>query len=569
MSGALGNQLQLQDVYAGMPNSEHIPQRRRAVVEGFEIPSSAHKRDMVPRSAVTEMLLFATIGCSSKAQLELTSHLLDTAWEPGMLRPADEAIFEKNVLRWLQSGGNVLARCREMFDATLLHIAVNAGHANVVSLLLEHGADVNAAEGYGMTPIMCAAASSHRDNGRILQMLLDAGAEVNSRTTIQPYVKSTVVSDAEKSYDEARQTTLGSTALHIAAMDSRISVVKALLAAGASSLARDDAGRTAADYTRSEQVKAAILEHREKETSITDDICSATHAIYFDNSRPAKRWAREGKDIDARCSLEGDGDTLLIVAARMGDDDLVGWLLRHGAAVDGRSSKRDTALLATVRREGPESRMDTLRVLIKANADVNAWNKSGVTPLIAAAHKSLDGIIEELLLAGADASLRDRSGKTAHDHAVSEGHMETASLILTFDVSAYARDDHPDTIPFFVIDLYAIYGAIATIALGLLAWRSLRQTTTHGGRVCNPSGQRAALRARKKAKAAGAKNEKEDETLCKVCLERPKSPRALVPCGHICLCVECIEELQNLTVHFECPICRAAVDSVIIVRDVK
>jgi len=61
----------------------------------------------------------------------------------------------------------------------------------------------------------------------------------------------------------------------------------------------------------------------------------------------------------------------------------------------------------------------------------------------------------------------------------------------------------------------------------------------------------------------------EDERLCKVCLERPKSSRALVPCGHICLCDECIVEMQAIDAHFACPICRTNVKSIVIVRDVR
>ena len=73
-------------------------------------------------------------------------------------------------------------------------------------------------DGDGLTPLMQAAISNVTDNERIVQMLLDAGAKVNARQEVQPYVRRTKVTDADKEYDEARRDKLGATALHVAAL---------------------------------------------------------------------------------------------------------------------------------------------------------------------------------------------------------------------------------------------------------------------------------------------------------------------------------------------------------------
>eukprot|EP00966_Prymnesium_polylepis_P153149 3537799-Prymnesium_polylepis.1 len=80
---------------------------------------------------------------------------------------------------------------------------------------------------------------------------------------------------------------LGMTALHHAVLGGRIIIVKALLAAGASTLARDKKGRTAVDYAvgdaaagdaEAERLKKTMLEYREdEETAFFDDVCTAQH----------------------------------------------------------------------------------------------------------------------------------------------------------------------------------------------------------------------------------------------------------------------------------------------------
>ena len=60
-------------------------------------------------------------------------------------------------------------------------------------------------------------------------------------------------------------------------------------------------------------------------------------------------------------------------------------------------------------------------MLLAKGADPNLPGRSGVTPLMAAAFKGNDRIVEALLAHGADPNARDTTGKAAMVYAASRG----------------------------------------------------------------------------------------------------------------------------------------------------
>ena len=73
-----------------------------------------------------------------------------------------------------------LVKARDKDGSTPLHCAVWKGHQQVVALLLEAGADVNAQnenDHWGTTPLHAAA---HANQAAIAQLLIDHGADVQA-----------------------------------------------------------------------------------------------------------------------------------------------------------------------------------------------------------------------------------------------------------------------------------------------------------------------------------------------------------------------------------------------------
>ena len=86
-----------------------------------------------------------------------------------------------------------------------------------------------------------------------------------------------------------------------------------------------------------------------------------------------------GADVDARDSFDGTG---LIRAAERGHDRIVGRLLRTEIDVDHVNRLGWTALLeAIVLGEGGRAHTDTVRLLVRAGADVDLADRDGTTPL--------------------------------------------------------------------------------------------------------------------------------------------------------------------------------------------
>ena len=153
--------------------------------------------------------------------------------------------------------------------ATPLLRAARAGDADAVRLLLEHGALADLPSAYGVTPLMAAAGVEYglrvtrgryrTEEGMLatLQLLVDAGADINARMVTEPNSGLNYQGNAGRrrdfSYDSRGRQIPGPnakphrTALHGAALKGYNSVVEFLVKNGADLHATDANGRTPLD----------------------------------------------------------------------------------------------------------------------------------------------------------------------------------------------------------------------------------------------------------------------------------------------------------------------------------
>ncbi len=216
------------------------------------------------------------------------------------------------------------------------------------------------------------------------------------------------------------------TALYWAAKTGNRAALEALVAAKADPNLTDRQGRTAlwgAVDGSIETVK--YLVDNGATVNVRDNIKSSPllWAAGFGKPETVAYLLSKGADVKI---VDDNGWTALIWAAGLGDPMTVDLLVKAGADVAVADKQTgDTALLRGART----GKVDGVKVLLAAGADIKAKNKLGQTALhLAAASGSADKVAA-LLAAGADPAATDEKGWTALDHAMNRTTGDKTKLL--------------------------------------------------------------------------------------------------------------------------------------------
>jgi ankyrin repeat protein/mono/diheme cytochrome c family protein len=251
--------------------------------------------------------------------------------------------------------------------STALHHAAGFGPIENLQLLVDKGADVNAKNRRGSTPLHWAI----HDEAKV-RLLLSKGANVNAKQAI------------------------GRTPLYLAAMlGNGVPTMRLLLTGGADPNLASANGQT--------PLMAAAAR---------GDVDGVRLLI------------EKGAEVNA---TNGPGQTALMLACASGDARAVRLLIERGADVRVRSKLNETAL-GYAATAGVQS---TVELLLAKGADVNVRNLRGYSPLMFAASSDAmpAGIIRLLLANGADASFTGDYDEPASALAAKRGHTDAARLL--------------------------------------------------------------------------------------------------------------------------------------------
>ncbi len=308
---------------------------------------------------------------------------------------------------------------------------------------IRNGADVNAVDKYGTTPLMAPAGY---DRPEIVSILIKTGAKIDYR-------------------DEDGQTAL----MHHASYNVKIESTQLIIEAGADVNAQDNSGTSVlmhavgsmANYGNPALVpilveKGAKINYRDPNGNTV-----LQHAAYtVNNLEFIENLLKHG--ADPRIKNNGGATPLMAAASTSdartvklfldlglpveeedeqgftafmhasmnnGDPEVFKILLKAGAEVDKRNAGGVTPLMNAVTAPCPSP--EVLRVLVQGGAKVNAVDNEGRTALMRAAqHAYSPDMITTLLELGADITMKDSSGKTALDYAVANNQDEEILKIL-------------------------------------------------------------------------------------------------------------------------------------------
>jgi ankyrin repeat protein len=252
--------------------------------------------------------------------------------------------------------------------STPLHHAAGYGPLANVLLLIEKGADVNAKNGRGSTPLHW----SIHDEAKV-RLLLSKGCDINARQA------------------------QGRTPLYLSAMlGDGIATMRLLLTNGA------DPNLASANRQTPLMMAAAR-----------------------GNVEGIRLLIERGAEVNAK---DGAGETALMAACTSGNSDAVRLLVERGADVKVKSKRNETAL-GFAATSGVQA---SVELLLAKGAEVNVRNFRGYSPLMFAASSDAmpAEIIKLLLDKGADASFTADYDEPASVLAAKRGQTEAARLLL-------------------------------------------------------------------------------------------------------------------------------------------
>uniref|UniRef100_A0A8D3E5C1 Tetratricopeptide repeat, ankyrin repeat and coiled-coil containing 2b n=1 Tax=Scophthalmus maximus TaxID=52904 RepID=A0A8D3E5C1_SCOMX len=305
------------------------------------------------------------------------------------------------VSRLLMMGGaNVNYRTEVLNNAPVLCVHAHLGYMDMVALLLEFGASVDALSESGLTPLGYAAAGGHM---------------------------AIVAALCRRRVDHLDKN--GQCALVHAALRGHMEVVKFLIQSDWGM------GQQQAAFTKSHAVQQALI---------------AAASMGYTEVRQGRGRTREVERAQINNFDTLWGETALTAASGRGKLEVCRLLLEQGAAV-AQPNRRGIVPLFSAVRQGHWQIVD---LLITHGADVNLADKQGRSPLMMAASEGHLGTVEFLLAQGASLSLMDKEGLTALSWACLKGHLPVVRCL----VESGAATDHADKNGRTPLDLAAFYG---------------------------------------------------------------------------------------------------------------
>ena len=235
--------------------------------------------------------------------------LLDLTFNCTALHNATLRGHKAIVLLLLSAGADIDARNFDL-EETALHIAVTNRKDDILQILLDKGANVNAVARDGMTALHIATQQGRTD---IVQLLVNKGSEVMAKNAALN----------------------GQTAIHIASSQCYVEILEVLLEAGADVKATTREGQTALHIAARQGHKEVVQLLLIKGADITATANGGKSAVHVAASRGHLSIVRQllvhGAEIDAR---DDSGQTALHLAALYGHEATMQLLLAKGASVD-------------------------------------------------------------------------------------------------------------------------------------------------------------------------------------------------------------------------------------------
>ncbi|MBQ0052425.1 MAG: ankyrin repeat domain-containing protein [Treponema sp.] len=334
---------------------------------------------------------------------------------------------------------------QDISGATPLHEAVRYGKVDIARLLLAAGAQVDALDSIGKTPIM---------------LIMPVEAQYTLYATLLQYKANVNQKDM-----------YGDTILHVATMSgSPVNALQLLVNSGAAVNERNKQGVTPIEIAIEHQLKEQVafyaangadiyaedmdgnsplskaldcptpemLEMLVSEKNITSKDSSGNTALHIAIKRDAPieyiKYLIEAKaDVNAR---NKNGDSVLFITVQKNRRDVGDLLLDNGADIFATNTQNNSPLRVALTKGGD------LQDWLITSKTLNTTDGSGNTPLHYAAEWQLNDAINSLIQKGANVTAENANGESALFSAVKGDNPSTINILVEKGVATDSRDNH-------------------------------------------------------------------------------------------------------------------------------
>ncbi|KAJ6779408.1 hypothetical protein PWT90_09249 [Aphanocladium album] len=332
----------------------------------------------------------------------------------------------------IQRGADVDARNSRGFSA--LHLTSREEHLSLAKALLAAGADVSASDENGIQPLSCAecpaitkllvakgANCDHSDNTSDTPLM----------TAIENRRLDVVTALLEAGADTSCPDETGSL-LHMACDVASHRIVELLLDYGLDASTTGSLDHSAlygaAGYGFSSIVKLLLKRGVDADSWARDGWTPLMNAACASHLHIMEILIRHGAKIEAKNSHY---ETVLLTAVEARQAPAVEYLIANGANIHAKTAEGASALILTA--SSALNNKELADVLLRdGRIDINLRDMYGRTALFYAAMRGQDTILESLLAhsPSADVSLKDHWGTTALSMAVRNGHVRVVEMLL-------------------------------------------------------------------------------------------------------------------------------------------
>ncbi len=360
--------------------------------------------------AATIVLLLAVLTVPTAlvltARAEEKSSIQKEDATKSLVQAAEDGNLEQ-VKKFIAQGADVNASEGDKPWTPLLAAAC-AGQTQVVKLLLENGAKVDAVDANRFTPLLYAMWC---DDEEAVRLLISHGADVNRRVS------------EENEY----------TPIFYANWQGHAGIVKALIDAGANVNAKGLEGWTILHYVILETKADVSKQFIGTGVNIPD----LQNAVLKGDVSKVRQLVESGMDVDTPDKL---GWTPAYWASSFGQKEVFEYLLSQGADV---TTFKTEALGRTLLHQASQGGfLEIVKQLIDKGADVNAAAVDGCHPLGDAALNGHEDVVKLLLASGAKVNLSVKGRGTALQAAAVGGNSAIFDLLVSNGADVNAESDY-------------------------------------------------------------------------------------------------------------------------------